>query len=146
MQFEWDPEKARSNLAKHGVSFEDARLVWEDELAQFRLERIVEGEERWHAIMKGVDMKTKLSAEQLERLERLAALPDESIDYSDAPPLTDEQWADPRRPSFYKARKQPVTIRLDADVIDWFKGHSGGKPYQTEINRVLRQHVARAGK
>lgn len=42
--------------------------------------------------------------------------------------------------------KQPVTIRLDADVVGWFKEHAGDKPYQSEINRVLRQHVAEAEK
>jgi len=30
MQFEWDPEKAALNLAKHGVSFEEAKTVWDD--------------------------------------------------------------------------------------------------------------------
>ncbi|TXL79649.1 BrnT family toxin [Vineibacter terrae] len=32
MRFEWDPEKARINAAKHGVSFELARRVWDDPL------------------------------------------------------------------------------------------------------------------
>jgi uncharacterized DUF497 family protein len=30
MDFEWDPKKARSNQAKHGVSFEEATYVFED--------------------------------------------------------------------------------------------------------------------
>ncbi len=30
MQFEWDKEKAASNLRKHGVSFEEASTVWKD--------------------------------------------------------------------------------------------------------------------
>jgi uncharacterized protein len=50
MNFEWDGDKARSNLAKHGVSFEDAQLVWDDPLHAIFLDRIVAGEERWHAI------------------------------------------------------------------------------------------------
>ena len=33
VEVEWDPEKARSNLAKHGVSFADAALALEDEAA-----------------------------------------------------------------------------------------------------------------
>jgi uncharacterized protein (DUF4415 family) len=37
----------------------------------------------------------------------------------------------------YKPRKKPVTLRLDADVIDWFKKPGGG--YQTRINRALRK-------
>jgi uncharacterized protein len=30
MQFEWDEEKAEINLKKHGVSFEEAKTVWDD--------------------------------------------------------------------------------------------------------------------
>lgn len=37
-EFEWDTAKVRSNLAKHGVSFEAARLVFDDPLALDRLE------------------------------------------------------------------------------------------------------------
>jgi hypothetical protein len=33
MKFEWDPEKAESNLRKHGVSFEEAMSVFKDALA-----------------------------------------------------------------------------------------------------------------
>ena len=42
MQFDWDPEKARTNLVKHGVSIELAREVVPD--------RFEDGEQRWHAI------------------------------------------------------------------------------------------------
>jgi uncharacterized protein len=34
LEFEWDPHKAQSNLAKHGVSFEEARSVFYDEYAR----------------------------------------------------------------------------------------------------------------
>ena len=50
MQFEWDDDKARSNLAKHGVSFELAMRVWEDPLYREIEDRIVDGQMRWHAI------------------------------------------------------------------------------------------------
>ena len=33
MQYEWDPKKARANLRKHGVSFEEASTVFLDELS-----------------------------------------------------------------------------------------------------------------
>ena len=49
-EFEWDSEKARWNLAKHGVAFEDAMLVWDDPLHLLRFDRIQVGEERWHAL------------------------------------------------------------------------------------------------
>jgi uncharacterized protein (DUF4415 family) len=86
------------------------------------------------------------SAEQMERLAKLEALRDEDIDLSDIPEITEEQWATAFRPGLQRPIKLPVTIRLDADVVGWFKEHAGDKPYQTEINRVLRQHVARTEK
>ncbi len=82
------------------------------------------------------------TAEERERLKELEAMGDAGIDFSDIPQITDEQWAT-RRPGHYRPVKQPVTIRLDSDVVGWFKDHANGKPYQSEINRVLRQHVAR---
>ena len=48
--FEWDPDKARANLRKHGVAFEDAALVWSDSLHLVRFDRFENGEERWHAL------------------------------------------------------------------------------------------------
>jgi len=50
VQFEWDPEKARTNLAKHGVDFDVAPLVWDDPLHIIVPDRFEDGEERWHAI------------------------------------------------------------------------------------------------
>lgn len=50
MRFEWDPEKARRNLAKHGTSFELARRVWDDPCHLVVPDRIEGGEQRWHAI------------------------------------------------------------------------------------------------
>jgi uncharacterized DUF497 family protein len=35
MKFEWDPKKARSNLAKHGVSFEEAATAFDDKLGAY---------------------------------------------------------------------------------------------------------------
>lgn len=32
MRFEWDPDKAASNVSKHGVSFEEAQTVFQDDL------------------------------------------------------------------------------------------------------------------
>lgn len=76
-------------------------------------------------------------------LARLEALPDEQIDTNDLPEAPEANWRLARRGELYKPVKQPVTIRLDADVLAWFKEHAEGQGYQTEINRVLRQHVER---
>ncbi|MGH6957202.1 MAG: BrnT family toxin [Caulobacteraceae bacterium] len=48
-RFEWDEAKARANLAKHGVSFELARRVWDDPFYDL-IRQMEDGEERWLAI------------------------------------------------------------------------------------------------
>ena len=50
MRFAWDPEKARANLAKHGVAFEDAAEVFADVLARSVQDRHEAGEERWQTL------------------------------------------------------------------------------------------------
>ena len=49
VQFEWDESKDRRNIAKHGVGFEEARKVFSDPHVIIRQDRVIEGEERWHA-------------------------------------------------------------------------------------------------
>jgi uncharacterized protein (DUF4415 family) len=85
--------------------------------------------------------KKDLSPEEIEQLAKLAALPDDQIDTADIPEAQAENWIHARRGELYRPLKHPVTIRLDADVLAWFKEHSAGGSYQTEINRVLRRHV-----
>lgn len=68
--------------------------------------------------------------------KRLAEMDDEAIDTSDIPELDDDffKGAELRLPA-----KQPVTLRIDEDVLEWFK--SQGKGYQTRINKLLRQYM-----
>lgn len=80
-----------------------------------------------------------LTAPQRKRLKRIAAMPDAEIDYSDIPRQTGAvQWTRPGSlvPS---ENKQQVTLRLDADVLTFFKGT--GKRYQSRINAALREYV-----
>jgi len=44
---------------------------------------------------------------------------------------------------WYKVRKMPITLRLDADVLAWFKRKGSG--YQTRINEALRKVMMREG-
>lgn len=70
-------------------------------------------------------------------LAAIDAMTDDEIDYSDAPAVRDfSGW---RRGVFYRPEKQAVTIRLDADVVAWFKGSE--PKYQTAVNRVLRDYM-----
>jgi uncharacterized protein (DUF4415 family) len=74
--------------------------------------------------------------ERLAELKRLASLPDEAIDTSDAPELTKAELAEMMRGHFYRPIKRQVTARLDADVLAWLK--LGGQGYQTRMNAILR--------
>jgi uncharacterized DUF497 family protein len=50
MRFEWDETKNRRNLTKHRISFETAKLVFEDPHALTLQDRVVAGEERWQTL------------------------------------------------------------------------------------------------
>jgi uncharacterized protein (DUF4415 family) len=81
-----------------------------------------------------------LTRAQLAELKSLESVPDEAIDTSDAPELLD--WSGARRGLFYRPIKQQLTLRLDADVVAWFRRHTtAGEGYQTRINRALREYV-----
>ena len=67
-------------------------------------------------------------------LARIDRMRDADIDYSDIPPL-DKIFLKKAAAAWPPAKKQ-LTIRLDADVLDWLKGQ--GRGYQTRINRILR--------
>ena len=83
-----------------------------------------------------------LTEDQKAEIEALAALPDEKIDTSDLPEILD--WSGARRGLLYRPVKQQITLRLDADVVAWFRANApDGRGYQTEINRVLREHARR---
>ncbi len=85
---------------------------------------------------------TKLSPEVQEQMRTLEALPDDRIDTTDAPEILD--WSDARRGVFYRPVKKQITLRLDADIIAWFKARArDGRGYQTDINGALRKHVQR---
>jgi uncharacterized protein (DUF4415 family) len=80
-----------------------------------------------------------LTEAQRRHLAELAALPDESIDTSDIPELSDEAWSASVRGRFYRPVKQQITARIDADVLDWLK--SQGKGYQGRLNAILRREM-----
>jgi uncharacterized protein (DUF4415 family) len=87
----------------------------------------------------------KLTPELLAESRRIAEMPDEDIDFSDIPPLTEEFWQNAVRGKFYRPVKEQLTLRLDADIIHWFKSRAeGGKGYQTAINAALRKVVEEA--
>jgi uncharacterized protein (DUF4415 family) len=70
----------------------------------------------------------ELTPEEQQRLDKTR------IDYSDIPPLGDEFFSKAKQA--WPPAKQQLTIRLDADVLEWLRTH--GRGYQTRINRILR--------
>jgi uncharacterized protein (DUF4415 family) len=77
-----------------------------------------------------------------ERIAEIKAFKD--VDISDCPELTEEELKRmrPRHPEYFKPIKKAVQIRLDADVLAWFKGY--GKGYQSRINAALRDIMQRS--
>ena len=87
-------------------------------------------------------VRKPLTEEQIAELKALTNRPDGEIDYSDIPPLTDEFFKNAKQGMMYRLTKQQTTLRLDADILDWFKRHAkNGKGYQTDINKALRAYV-----
>lgn len=91
-----------------------------------------------NTVKRTLDLKTPppLTDAQKARLDAVAAMPDEQIDYSDAPYLPHAAWAKVKE---LPSPKQQITLRIDADVLDFFK-HTGAR-YHTRINAVLRAYV-----
>lgn len=51
-------------------------------------------------------------------------------------------FSESKRGAIIKTAKERITIRLDPDIIQWFRDRvKGGGNYQTLINEALREHV-----
>jgi uncharacterized protein (DUF4415 family) len=82
-----------------------------------------------------------LTAEQQAELATIAALPDDQIRTDLIPEQLD--WTDAKRGMFYRPVKKQITLRIDADLLEWFRQHADADTgYQTRMNEVLRQYVA----
>ena len=80
-----------------------------------------------------------LTEEQIARLDAVADMPDDKIDFSDIPEA-DDTFFDNAVRGMFAPIKQQITLRLDSGTIAWFK-RKKPKGYQTEINRVLREYI-----
>jgi uncharacterized protein (DUF4415 family) len=92
--------------------------------------------------MKGSYM-SKLSERQRKDLRAIMNQRDEDIDLSDIAEIR-KIPSDAVIGKFYRPKKTPVTIRLDADLLAWLK--ASGEGYQTRINNYLRQLMRRSRK
>jgi len=72
--------------------------------------------------------------------DRVDKIRDKNIDYSDNPEVTPEMFTKAvlRKGLKPVARKTQVTLRIDDDVLKWFKKQ--GRGYQTRINSLLKAY------
>lgn len=88
-------------------------------------------------------MKKKFNKKKRRsELDHLLQLQEDAIDTSDIPEITDAELFRGSRGQMYRPIKKPVTMRLDADVIEWLKDQGPG--YQTKANRILRAQMMKA--
>lgn len=78
-----------------------------------------------------------LSGTDWQRVDRMR---DEDIDFSDLPEVPPEAFARAlvRKGLKPVARKSQITLRIDADVLDWFRAKGTG--YQSQMNAVLKAY------
>jgi uncharacterized protein (DUF4415 family) len=81
----------------------------------------------------------KLTAKERAAMKAVAAMPDSEVDTSEMHEVTD--WSGAVRGGLYRPVKRLTSLRLDADLLEWFK--RGGEGYQTRINAALREYVER---
>ena len=87
----------------------------------------------------------RLTAKQRVELNALAAMPDDKINTTDVTEQVD--WSGAKRGLFYRPIKKQITLRIDADLIEWFRQHTTSDiGYQTRINQALRDYVAQHAK
>ena len=67
---------------------------------------------------------------------KIKAMKDRDIDFSEAPELNDDFFAEAK---LWPGKKKQITIRLDPDVLDYFK--TKGRGYQSSINATLRRYM-----
>jgi len=84
--------------------------------------------------------KRAISKNSKTDFARLDNMQDEDIDLSDAPEITPAMFAKAIvRRGVKPHTKRQLTLRLDSDVLEWFKKQ--GRGYQTRINLLLRAYM-----
>jgi uncharacterized protein (DUF4415 family) len=166
LEFEWDEEKARTDLAKHRVSFLTAAELlptryWSGSTTGKTTERFVlsrsalsiqkctgsfspgaakissaSSAPRKRAEMKGKSTTVRHSRSQV-RAMRERGEDKTSPDAPDAKSLGADFWKSAR--VVVPGGKTSVHLRLDSDVVEWFKAN--GKGHLTRMNAVLRAYV-----
>lgn len=83
--------------------------------------------------------KTKPTARRSKELKALKTRVISTGELRNIPEVRD--WEGAVRGRFYRPVKKAISLRLDADVLAWFKARS--EKYQSKINEVLREYMRR---
>ena len=145
METTWDLAKARVNVARHGIAFEDAELTLSDPAGLTREDPDARGEARFVTV--GADalgrIVTVVYAYRGDEVRLISARP--ATGKRRKPMRKEYDLADASRGA---ALKQPgktrITIMLDGDVLAAFRARAAdtGRGYQTAINLALREYLA----
>lgn len=79
-----------------------------------------------------------LTEKQQAELATLAALPDDAIDYSDLPAMSERDWQGAQIGRFYRPIKKPVTVRIDADVLSLVASIGGRFSAKKTYRKITR--------
>jgi uncharacterized DUF497 family protein/predicted DNA binding CopG/RHH family protein len=148
IEFAWDRRKVQSNLAKHGVSFEEAQTVFLDENA-----RLIDDpdhskvEERF--VLLGCSFQARClivshcyreSNAMIRLISARRATAQGGRSVLEIPMRNEYDFSKSRKNSYAKQLKRQITIRLDTMAVNYFKGMAAelGIPYQNLINLFLR--------
>src|SRR5688500_6726794 len=126
------------NAGKRWASSDPLRSFWSPTRVRIEMAKKVSESSR-RGRMRRRSGGGAMSGRERKEPAALEKMPDSAIDASDIPEITD--WSKAQVGRFYRPIKQPVTIRLDADVIAWFKATA--PQYQTAVNKVLREYMER---
>jgi len=77
-----------------------------------------------------------------EEWERIDAVKDEEIDFSDIPEIKDLSGLRPRQVRELNTKKVPFSCNLDADIVEWLR--QGGDCSQNRLNSILREVMVHA--
>jgi len=166
LEFEWDEEKAKSNLDKHRVSFLTAAEMFSNAILERVDDREDYGEVRFIALGRvdadvyrvvftgaartsyglsaprkraGMKEKSTIVRRSLSQIRTMRERGEDktSPDAPEAESLGAEFWN--RARVVMPGEKTSVHLRLDTDVVKWFKAR--GKGHLTRMNAVLKAYV-----
>lgn len=131
--FTWDEAKRRANLCKHGIDFVDAPKIFQG--LTFTAE---DDRETYYAKLRNMK-RASTSRKSRTDLRRVRQLTDANmVKDGEAPVWTPAMFARAVARKGLKPvpRKALISLRIDADVIDWFRAQGAG--YQSRMNALLR--------